>query len=574
LEIITLATLFQPPTTAPVIAGESQPLAKRYFYQAGTTTPITVYTTSDLDVAHANPVVADSDGVFSPVWINEAVYSSYRVQLTTAADVLLEDEDDILTPSSTASIVSTVVQQIHPRTAREITASVVPTDYSYPEGNPYRYGAEGDGVADDTEAVQTAIDVASADDGGVVELDGDFLVGTLTLDASGVTIRGIGGDARLIANEDIPETGAILLSLAGGADATVNQALLDGVYGAAVQSVRTVTTGSLVDVHIDDVTFVGNAEAIRGVWMTGFTRGCRIHGCRFEEIDGDPICLNGSWSFSLSYNHIVGDDTNGTGMSLGRVGNGERSGSQVVNAPTIIGNEVEGHDSGCVWDFGSGGVVSGNRFEFNVTDGFKSQSVDGVAFIGNYLEQNAADNLQLGGTNGTDFCTGWLIAGNHFNNTSGGGNNIRLQGMTNCTIGPNNFSGSRTQHYFIGTGIGQYVTACHIWVPDNSATYISNQSELDLTDNVVYRTETTQRLSAPYIRGETQVQSGGTLYVGATGSLSTSCIAEFTSTTGAVLLPRMTSTERDALTATNGMLIYNTTTATVQARAGGSWTSL
>jgi hypothetical protein len=572
-----MATLFQPPTNAPVIAGESQPLAKRYFYQAGTTTPITVYTTSDLDVAHESPVQADSDGVFAPIYLNEASVTTYRTQLTTADDVLLEDYDDIPNPPSSASLVTTVIQTIYPRTADEISASIVPTSYLYPAGDVRRYGAVGDGVADDTDAIQAAIDVASVDstNGGLVLFPvGDFLTGTLTLDASGVTLRGSGRNSRLIASAEIPEGGAILLSLAGSSDAATNQALLDAVYGEDVQSVRTVATGSLEDVHIDDLSFIAGTESTIGIWMTGFTRGCRIHGCRFDSFDTTAIRLNGSWSFALSYNNIIGDGTNGTGLELGIAGNGTRSASSVVNAPTIIGNLVRSVANGVLWDFGSGGIFAGNTVEQNAVDGFRSQAISGVSIIGNYFEQNANDNLQLGGTNGTDFCTGLQITGNLINNTSGGGNNIRLQGMQNCKIGPNRFTGSRTQHYFISTGVGQYVSQCEIWVPDNTSTYISNQTELDLTDNFVVRTETTQRWSAPYIRGETQVQSGGTLFVAASGSLTASCVAEFASTTGAVLLPRMTSTQRDALTATNGMLIYNTTTATVQARAGGSWTSL
>lgn len=54
--------------------------------------------------------------------------------------------------------------------------------------------------------------------------------------------------------------------------------------------------------------------------------------------------------------------------------------------------------------------------------------------------------------------------------------------------------------------------------------------------------------------------SGGTLNIGAV-TATTSCIATFTSTTGAVLLPRMTTTQRDALTPLAGMIIYNTSTS-------------
>lgn len=64
------------------------------------------------------------------------------------------------------------------------------------------------------------------------------------------------------------------------------------------------------------------------------------------------------------------------------------------------------------------------------------------------------------------------------------------------------------------------------------------------------------------------------MVIGSSGAPTASTILDLTSTTGALLLPRMTSTQRDALTATNGMVIYNSTIPAVQAYVGGSWTSL
>jgi hypothetical protein len=41
-----------------------------------------------------------------------------------------------------------------------------------------------------------------------------------------------------------------------------------------------------------------------------------------------------------------------------------------------------------------------------------------------------------------------------------------------------------------------------------------------------------------------------------------------------VLLPQMTTTERDNLTLVNGLIIYNTTTTTVQVYQGGAWANV
>ncbi|MEK7087203.1 MAG: hypothetical protein AAB958_00680, partial [Patescibacteria group bacterium] len=46
---------------------------------------------------------------------------------------------------------------------------------------------------------------------------------------------------------------------------------------------------------------------------------------------------------------------------------------------------------------------------------------------------------------------------------------------------------------------------------------------------------------------------------------------DIVSTTGAFIVPRMTTAQRDALTAVNGMIIYNTTTNQFNFREDGAW---
>lgn len=53
-----------------------------------------------------------------------------------------------------------------------------------------------------------------------------------------------------------------------------------------------------------------------------------------------------------------------------------------------------------------------------------------------------------------------------------------------------------------------------------------------------------------------------------------SVIFQIDSTTGAFLPPRMTTAQKNALTATDGMVVYDTDLAKLQVRAGGAWVSL
>ena len=55
---------------------------------------------------------------------------------------------------------------------------------------------------------------------------------------------------------------------------------------------------------------------------------------------------------------------------------------------------------------------------------------------------------------------------------------------------------------------------------------------------------------------------------------SASTKLEINSTTGALLLPRMTTTQRNTLTAINGMLIYNTTNNVIEGYENGSWVNI
>ena len=58
-----------------------------------------------------------------------------------------------------------------------------------------------------------------------------------------------------------------------------------------------------------------------------------------------------------------------------------------------------------------------------------------------------------------------------------------------------------------------------------------------------------------------------------TSTPATSAKLDITSTTGALIVPRMTTTQRNTLTAVNGMIIYNTTTNSFNFYENGTWKS-
>jgi hypothetical protein len=95
-------TLFLPFYAA--IDGDGAPMggAKLYFYLTGTTTPQHTYTASDLVTPNANPVVADADGLFPPIYL--APGPDYKAILKTAADVTVATRDPIQAPQPPATL--------------------------------------------------------------------------------------------------------------------------------------------------------------------------------------------------------------------------------------------------------------------------------------------------------------------------------------------------------------------------------------------------------------------------------------------------------------------------------------
>lgn len=87
-------------------AGDPVSGAKAYFYQTGTTTPVTVYSDTALSVAHASPLVADSSGVFAPVYYGSA--TAVKVVVTNASDVTLYTIDPVRKVSGSASAATNI----------------------------------------------------------------------------------------------------------------------------------------------------------------------------------------------------------------------------------------------------------------------------------------------------------------------------------------------------------------------------------------------------------------------------------------------------------------------------------
>ncbi len=182
------------------------PLAsgKVYTYLAGTTTPAATYTTEALSTANSNPVVLNSAGRAS-IWLDPDV--TYRIVLKTANDETVYDVDNI------SSGVAGTVPSASVEFTQSGASSAVTLESKLQEVISVRdFGAVGDGVTDDTAAIQAAVDYAGTITGssdytatgvGVFFPAGDYLISsTITITSGGIGLFGNPARGpRIITNE-------------------------------------------------------------------------------------------------------------------------------------------------------------------------------------------------------------------------------------------------------------------------------------------------------------------------------------------------------------------------------------
>lgn len=182
-QLFTLPKQVNLDASANILAG-----AKATFYLTQTSTLQDTYSDSALTTPNANPVVADSNGVFSPIYLDPA--KTYKVTLTTAAGVLLYTAD----PANDQVLSQAVIGgYLYPVTDAETSAGVTVISKQYPAGHAFRYMTDvqiadvlGYAYGEDvTAAVQAAIDI-----GPGICPDGGYSHTGLNLSAQGKSLRG------------------------------------------------------------------------------------------------------------------------------------------------------------------------------------------------------------------------------------------------------------------------------------------------------------------------------------------------------------------------------------------------
>lgn len=140
------------------------PGALANFYATGTVIRQDTYTDSALTIPAANPVVADANGVFAPIYLDPT--KVYKLTLTTSAAVLIYTVDPCNDQALSALSIGLL---LYPRSTAEFAAGVTPSAYQYDAYDVRRYGALECSKSNTAQqvlnkaAIQTAISVLNAD---------------------------------------------------------------------------------------------------------------------------------------------------------------------------------------------------------------------------------------------------------------------------------------------------------------------------------------------------------------------------------------------------------------------------
>lgn len=401
-----------------------------YTYLAGTSTPVTSYTSVSGITANSNPIVLNAAGrTPAEVWLTDGVGVKFVVKTATGTTIGTYDNVfstdsggtdvlSLLAASSGSSLVG-FIQSGSGAVARTVQSKERDTV------SVKDFGAVGDGVTDDTVAIQAAI---TANYGGEVYFPaGTYKIALGLTVTAGIKLSGSGWGSILKVDSAVtrflpllaqnlvtPITGLTIRDLAfdgslkGQLDAGVIQ--LNNCVGFLVDHVRIFnagTPGESASQGVNGISF--SAGALGNVGSQGSITNCLIEAVTKAGINWTSEAVNG---------YIAGN------IVRNCTGNGSTPGIQINGGYNVkvIGNSVYSCQGSGIYI-----ATSGNP-------GTERSSRYGI-FTSNHSYNNGFSGFDWANATTVYFGKN-IIANNHSygNGASLGGNGFQIQNDTNAIV--------------------------------------------------------------------------------------------------------------------------------------------